>query len=182
MEKYLNYENTSLETFHETDNFSNSLSVNHSDHNNTTNSTEWIDETTRMVVVISFPIIIVLGTIGNALTFIVMRRGSLKRSSTCFYMAILAPADTGEYLSFLRVDPTLTWIVACMTLRFISCALPVSLFTAIIATELSWPTYLHTYRQALVRLEPYHWACCSTDLQPLEPLKLILVSFIICMF
>ena len=40
--------------------------------------------------------IIVFGTIGNLLTFIVMQRGSLKNSSTCFYMAMLALSDTGK--------------------------------------------------------------------------------------
>ena len=97
MQEYLNY--TSLEPFRETDNIDDSISVTHRDQNNRTNDTkhfEWIDETARTVVVISFPIIIVLGTIGNLLTFVVMRRGSLKHSSTCFYMAILALADTGE--------------------------------------------------------------------------------------
>ena len=54
------------------------------------------EEVGRMIVITTFPIIIILGTIGNLLTFIVMQRGSLKDSSTCFYMAILALADTGE--------------------------------------------------------------------------------------
>ena len=51
-------------------------------------------EISRLLVIISFPIIIVIGTIGNLLTFIIMQRGSLKHSSTCFYMAMLAVADT----------------------------------------------------------------------------------------
>ena len=33
---------------------------------------------------------------GNLLTFYVMRSGSLKHVSSCFYMAILALADTGK--------------------------------------------------------------------------------------
>ena len=44
---------------------------------------------------IIFPIIIIGGTVLNILSFIVMRRGSLKEVSTCFYMSILALADTG---------------------------------------------------------------------------------------
>ena len=54
-------------------------------------------ETARMVHVIGRPILIVLGTIGNCLAFYVMRKGSLKNVSTCFYMAILALADTGKF-------------------------------------------------------------------------------------
>ena len=53
-------------------------------------------ELRRMIRIITYPIIIILGTIGNILSFIVMRRGSLKHSSTSFYMSILALADTGK--------------------------------------------------------------------------------------
>ena len=49
---------------------------------------------TRMTLLIAFPVILVVGTIGNLLTFIVMQRESLRKSSTCFYMAILAIGDT----------------------------------------------------------------------------------------
>ena len=38
----------------------------------------------KMVILTTFPLIFVIGTIGNSLTFIVMQRGSLKHSSTCF--------------------------------------------------------------------------------------------------
>ena len=50
------------------------------------------------VITIRSPIIISFGTIGNILTFFVMQRGSLKHSSTCFYMSILALADTGKWI------------------------------------------------------------------------------------
>ena len=53
----------------------------------------------RFLVITSFPVIIAVGTFGNLLTFIVMQRGSLKHSSTCFYMAMLALADTCKYRS-----------------------------------------------------------------------------------
>ena len=49
----------------------------------------------EMIWFILHPILIILGTFGNVLVFIVMRRGSLKNVSTCFYMSILALADTG---------------------------------------------------------------------------------------
>ena len=51
-------------------------------------------EIAKIVVLSTFPVIFVMGTLGNLLTFIVMQRGSLKHSSTCFYMAMLAVADT----------------------------------------------------------------------------------------
>ena len=56
---------------------------------------EW--EMAKIVILSTFPVILVIGTIGNVLTFIVMQRGSLKHSSTCFYMAMLAVADTCKY-------------------------------------------------------------------------------------
>ena len=48
------------------------------------------------------PVLIVGGTVGNLLTFCVMRRGSMKKVSTCFYMAILALADTGRIFYFTK--------------------------------------------------------------------------------
>ena len=58
------------------------------------------DEVIRLVQVVIRPIIVVLGTYGNAVSFYIMRRVSLKEVSTCFYMAMLAIADTCE-LNFL---------------------------------------------------------------------------------
>ena len=52
------------------------------------------EETARLLQVFIRPILVVLGTYGNALSFYIMRRGSLKKVSTCFYMAMLAIADT----------------------------------------------------------------------------------------
>ena len=54
-------------------------------------------EIVRMIQVIGRPPIILLGTVGNLLTFFAMQRGSLKNMSTLFYMAILALADTGKF-------------------------------------------------------------------------------------
>ena len=53
-------------------------------------------ETKRLIYLVTLPIIIIGGTLGNILTFIVMQRGSLKDVSTCFYMAILALSDSGK--------------------------------------------------------------------------------------
>ena len=55
-------------------------------------------ETTRLMQVYIRPVIIVGGTVGNLLTFCVIQRGSMKKVSTCFYMAILALDDTGKSL------------------------------------------------------------------------------------
>ena len=55
-------------------------------------------EIVRIIDLIVKPILVVFGTIGNGLSFYIMRRTSLKNLSTCFYMAILALADTGMEL------------------------------------------------------------------------------------
>ena len=54
-------------------------------------------ETIRLMQVYIRPVVIIGGTLGNILAFCAMRRGSMKMVSTCFYMAILALADTGLY-------------------------------------------------------------------------------------
>lgn len=41
----------------------------------------------------SFPFIIIIGTISNSLTFLVMRRKKMRHQSTYFYMGVLAIAD-----------------------------------------------------------------------------------------
>ena len=58
-------------------------------------------ELARIVFVFTYPVIIIFGSIGNILTFIVMRRDSMMEVSTCFYMRILALVDTGKLLDFL---------------------------------------------------------------------------------
>ena len=61
-----------------------------------TSEKDQAEEIKRWIFTTAMPIIIFPGSIGNILIFIVMRRGSLKDVSTCFYMSILALADTGE--------------------------------------------------------------------------------------
>ena len=63
----------------------------------TTTPEKW-KEIGRMSEVIVRPILVLFGTIFNILSFYVMRRGSLKKVSTCFYMSILALADTGKLI------------------------------------------------------------------------------------
>ena len=60
-------------------------------------------EMAKIVILSTCPVIFVIGTIGNLLTFIVMQRGSLKASSTCFYMAMLSVADTCKYFLTVRI-------------------------------------------------------------------------------
>ena len=62
-------------------------------------------EITRLIQIIIRPILIVAGTIGNGLTIYIMRRTSLKHLSTCFYMFVLAVADTSKstLLRFLKI-------------------------------------------------------------------------------
>ena len=60
------------------------------------------NEVARLLQVFMRPLLIILGTYGNAISFYIMRRGSLKEVSTCFYMAMLAIADTGEN----KLNPT----------------------------------------------------------------------------
>ena len=55
----------------------------------------------RVIQILFRPILIIIGTTGNSLSFYIMRKTSLKDVSSCFYMAILALADTSKYISIL---------------------------------------------------------------------------------
>ena len=58
---------------------------------------QWTDaEIARLIQVIVRPILLIVGTAGNGLTFYIMRRTSLKDVSSCFYMSLLALADTSK--------------------------------------------------------------------------------------
>ena len=48
---------------------------------------------------VSHLVLPILGGFGNILTFMVMRRRSVKEVSTCFYMSMLALVDTGKYIT-----------------------------------------------------------------------------------
>ena len=61
-------------------------------------------ETARMIEIIITPIILTVGSVGNIMSFIILRSGDLKKISTCFYMSILALIDTGNF--FLTICPT----------------------------------------------------------------------------
>ena len=61
-------------------------------------SSPQFSEVSRLLFATVLPILITFGTYGNAVSFYIMRRGSLKKVSTCFYMAILGIADTRKYM------------------------------------------------------------------------------------
>ena len=53
-------------------------------------------ELARLLNVVIRPVLIAFGTIGNGLSFFIMRQGSLKKMSTCFYLSVLPLADTSK--------------------------------------------------------------------------------------
>ena len=58
-------------------------------------TSQWFnEEITRLIQLVTRPILIIVGSLGNILTFYIMRRTSLKDVSSSFYMAVLALADT----------------------------------------------------------------------------------------
>ena len=58
---------------------------------------KWTDaEIARLIQIIVLPIFLTAGTMGNGLSFYIMRRTSLKDVSSCFYVSILALADTSK--------------------------------------------------------------------------------------
>jgi len=63
--------------------------------NSTTNTTTttMIQTEQPFIELYTFPFIVVIGTVCNILTFLVMRRKKMRHQSTYFYMAVLAIAD-----------------------------------------------------------------------------------------
>ena len=51
--------------------------------------------TAMWATLIVLPVLVLCGTLGNSVTLVVLRTGELKVLSTCFYMSVLAVADTG---------------------------------------------------------------------------------------
>ena len=85
-----------------TENEDNLINITQENELNSNSGSERAAEIKRLIYVSIFPFLIIFGSIGNSLTFIVMRRGSMKHVSTCFYMAILALADIGKMYSYFR--------------------------------------------------------------------------------
>ena len=60
-------------------------------------SFKWTNaEIERLIQIIFRPILVIIGTIGNGLAVYIMRRTSLKNLSSCFYMVVLALADSSK--------------------------------------------------------------------------------------
>ncbi|KAK6180130.1 hypothetical protein SNE40_012335 [Patella caerulea] len=83
----------------------------------------------RYLGIYTNPVLIVLGTIGNFLSFLVMTRKSMIKSSTFYYMAALAVADTlvlyfgclRTWLAYLNgYDAIILSPAACKTFSFMS--------------------------------------------------------------
>ena len=62
------------------------------------------EELARILNLVIRPVLTVFGTIGNGLSFYIMRQGSLKKMSTCFYLSILALADTSKCEMFWFIN------------------------------------------------------------------------------
>ena len=61
-------------------------------------TTTWTNEEIgRFIHVIVRPFLFIFGNVGNCLTIYIMRRTSLNDVSSCFYMFVLAQADTHKY-------------------------------------------------------------------------------------
>ncbi|XP_014787600.1 probable G-protein coupled receptor 139 [Octopus bimaculoides] len=58
------------------------------------------------ILIYVLPVIIIMGTIGNILSFIIWMKRKLRRTSTFFYLAMLAISDT----VFLLISGLKTWI------------------------------------------------------------------------
>ena len=82
---------SSISTFHNTEHLDNATST----YEGSNGSSEEKFNTWDVVYLVAYAVIIIFGSNGNILTFIVMLRGSMKDVSTYFYMSILTIADTG---------------------------------------------------------------------------------------
>ena len=58
-------------------------------------------ELARLLNLVIRPVLIVFGTIGNGLSFYIMRQDSMKKMSTCFYLSIIAVSDTSKWLYYI---------------------------------------------------------------------------------
>ena len=65
------------------------------------------EEIARILNLVIRPVLILFGTFGNGLSFYIMRQGSLKKMSTCFYLSVLALADTSKCFVFCSPSPVM---------------------------------------------------------------------------
>lgn len=73
--------------------------------NETSNDLENLPSTTltQQIFVVLFPCMVFIGVVCNSLIFVIMRRRRMSHLSTCYYMGILAIADTSVLLLGLSV-------------------------------------------------------------------------------
>lgn len=76
----------------------------------------------KSILIYVLPVIIIVGTIGNILSFIIWMKRRLRRTSTFFYLAMLAVSDT----VFLIISGLKTWVriwsyVELLHVSIISC-------------------------------------------------------------
>ena len=70
--------------------------------NNTTDSMGYPERTkdeenARKIMLFFGTPVLILGSIGNIMSFAILRNGDLNKLSTCFYMSVLAIIDTGKF-------------------------------------------------------------------------------------
>ena len=66
---------------------------------------KWTDaEIARLIQIIIRPILVIFGTMGNVLTVYIMRATSLKKVSSCFYMFLLALADSRKWTLYQLIS------------------------------------------------------------------------------
>ena len=63
-------------------------------------------EVSRIMILVIYPVIIIFGTVGNLLILFVMRKEPLKKTPICFYMSVLAVADTGKICLTCYINST----------------------------------------------------------------------------
>ena len=69
---------------------------------NDNNNVDISERIARYIQLVLRPILIIFRTMGNFMTFNVMRSGSLRSVPICFHMSILSLADTGKYYLLLK--------------------------------------------------------------------------------
>lgn len=89
----------------------------------------WEYNTAHNLGLYGYPVIIILGTIGNILTLLVMVREKMRQRTTCFYMAMIAVFDTlvlyfsclRQWLTLLHGNDALSLSsTACKVFNFLS--------------------------------------------------------------
>ena len=80
------------------------------------------EELARVLELVIRPVLIVFGTIGNGLSFYIMRQGSLKKMSTCFYLSILALTDTSVRYLYIMRQGSLKKMSTCFYLSILALA------------------------------------------------------------